>query len=131
MTWQSTQKLLRGVFAAAVVALIALKVTVSAQTEEDPEPPREPGALKVELEAQVEDREATFTWRFEDLEDGEDVVCTLDPEGDAIFEYSVPDCEQNRELDHRYEAAGTYVARLMARTRDGRAGRAMIRVEVR
>lgn len=121
---------LRGALSGALVVWMALHAPASAQFEDDAGARRPPGVLAVAFEAEVDGSEAVFRWRFEDV--GETViVCTLDPDGDGIFEYSVPDCENTEQLSHLYEDPGVYWASLVARTRDGRSGQATIRLEVR
>ncbi|MEQ9080882.1 MAG: PKD domain-containing protein [Sandaracinaceae bacterium] len=90
--------------------------------------PPPPGHLRVQLEATVEsDDDAVFRWT---LDPAEEATCTLDADGDGIFEHSVEDCDANRSLRHSYDEEGTYHAILVARTHDGRSGQATVTVTI-
>ncbi|GAB5540807.1 MAG: PKD domain-containing protein [Sandaracinaceae bacterium] len=90
--------------------------------------PPPPGQLRVDLEATVEsDDDAVFRWT---LDPAEEATCTLDADGDGIFEHSVEDCDANRSLRHSYDEEGTYHAILVARTHDGRSGQATVTVTI-
>lgn len=84
--------------------------------------------VPVHLEVETDGEQATFRWRV-DAEDVE-VVCTLDVDSDRVLEESIEDCEERTSLSYTYDEAGTYVAKLLARTHDGRSGRATARVHV-
>ena len=66
-----------------------------------------------------------------DVDADTDVVCTMDHEGDGIAERSFEDCENRERVTVTYDEAGAYFPTLVARTRDGRSGRATTRVVVR
>lgn len=110
------------ILAGALVAWVAWSRSVSAQHPD-------PGMLGIELEAYVDGNEVTFKWRF-DRADGVVIVCTLDADGDQIYEQSIPNCHEEMTTRHTYEDTGVYFARLLANTRDGRSGQAVVRVDV-
>lgn len=128
MTWRDSRRNLRWVFSGAVFLLAVLQVSVSAQTEDDPDLRRPSDAVKVDLEVELDGEQATFSWAFGG--EVENATCTLDPDGDDILDLTVANCEEQREVDFLYDEPGVYFAEILVRTRDGRSGRGVERVEV-
>lgn len=127
MSWRDTRRALRWTPAGAVATLLLLQVSVSAQRPDGAEP-RAADRLSVDLEVEVDGSDATFRWRFGAVDDV--VVCSLDVDGDDFFDQTIENCHEQTRYEHSYDEAGVYFARLIARSRDGRSGRAVVRVVV-
>lgn len=115
----------RSIAALFVVALLVAALDAPGVAQDAPPPP---GQLRIELSAEVEsDDDAVFRWR---VHPAEALTCTLDADGDGIFEHSVEDCDATTELRHGYDEDGTYHAIFVARSRDGRSGQASVTVTI-
>jgi len=120
--------------AAGLTALIAFGPPAS-RAQDGPYDPVEPGAedsIIATFEAErTGPSEFLFRWTMEEDDRDEVLVCQLNFDGDEVVEASIENCADDRSASFTYDEPGGYRAVLTARSRDGGADTAHVRVTAR
>jgi hypothetical protein len=126
---------LRAAVATLVVSLVVVLTALPLLAQRGPydPPPEAPGrGMITSFDAQLDaNRQAVFRWSFAERYRDQNLVCTLDPEGDGIAQVSIEDCATRTEIAFTYDDPGEYEAVLLARASEGGSDRATARVHVR